>query len=250
MKKYVIPLLLFATLTFLMTPSLFAVDNTKKGYVEGGVGLSNGKTITAQHMNQNFISNLNARYADSNHPNTHQTSYELKNDPMDLNLEAGYYLNSYLSLGFTLGYLNLELKELRDYALDSSTGAFAKTSDPSIVLNVTKLRALINVAYHYNIMEELNLFVSPAIGFDSNFVNYNSDHAEDAFTELAKGINFTAKGAVGGIYYISDTIYTKGSISYNLSSPMFHGVSTKHLLSYKGKVHTWEQFDIAVGTRF
>ncbi len=239
MKKYVIPLLLFSTLVFFMTPSLFAFDSNAKGYVEGGMEVNVGRS---------FLTVL------PDEPTTQaedpEVNYQLNHNWDGFSLASGYYLNNYLSLGISFNFSSIFLQKIESNE-ERSTDQKQADLPPSgdYMLNINKVRTLINIAYHYNIMDNLNLFVTPAIGFDSNFIDYGSRHTADAFTGVSKLFNIALKLSAGGIYYLSDTVYTKGTISYNYAGPMFNGKSLDYI--YRGKAHTpWIQFGMGIGTRF
>ncbi len=62
------------------------------------------------------------------------------------------------------------------------------------------------MGYHYNINNAFNLFVSPAVGFDVNFINYTGNN-EDAYRDIASQVS------LGAIYNIKDNVYCKSNIS-------------------------------------
>ncbi len=246
MKKYI--LFFTLALALLMPATLFAFNSRTKGYIEGNIGLSVGKTTT-----------------NSTGVITSSVKDEMKTNPLNLNAEIGYYINKSFSFGFSFGYNSFELTETTigtettadDTSLTSLLGTANKAgvldSPGTLTVNINKFRSLFNIAYHYNINRKFNVFLSPAIGFDVNTQKGNNN----AFDYIPDPISFDAKLSLGIIYNIKGSLYYKTNVSYNYSRGILDTVfdavtkdSDDSPFKYEGGSHTWNQFNIGIGAFF
>ncbi len=267
MKKHI---LFFTLALFLIMPStLFAFDSNAKGYIEGNIGLSIGDTTSNVKPLKEGQDQINAIIR-RKYPSLPQAlgyyitdeKSKMKTNPLNLNTEIGYYINKNFSFGVSFDYNSFEIKDTsgsiieQDYSslslLGSPTETVITKEQSSVTVKIKKFRSLINMAYHYNISDKFNLFASPAVGFDVNFINYTDDN-EDDYGDIASQFSLGAKLSLGAIYNIKDNIYCKSNVSYNYSSAVFDGTvkeSGINTFEYEGKSHMWTQFNVGVGTRF
>ncbi len=248
MKKYI--LFFTLALALLMPATLFAFDNSAKGYIEGNIGLSVGKTTTT--------TTTSLRSTADNIGLSESIKDEMKPNPLNLNAEIGYYINKSFSLGFSFGYNSFKLTETMigslsmtdDNPLTSLLGKANLDISGNPTVNISKFRSLFNIAFHYNINNAFNAFVSPAIGFDVN------TQKDNTFNYIPDPFSFDAKLSLGIIYNIKDSLYCKTNVSYNYSRGIFDtlldGVTEDDdgTFKYEGKSHMWTQFNVGVGTRF
>ncbi len=138
-------------------------------------------------------------------------NYNLENSIhllLALNLAMGYYINDSFSFGGSLGYRGDRGYSAEDY-----------------------LALLVNMAYHYNVNDKLNVFISPAIGFDINTKKSTIEHP----------FSFDTKLSFGAIFKIKNNWYIKTTLSGNIANPV---------RSNDSKSHLWAQFDEGFGRFF